>query len=291
MIDSIQQIRTPKTEAQDAGGCSETSGASICADEIPTTPKSKPKANTPPATPEKSKKKAKQKSEAKALSAALKDSSHKNLYGHITSYEDRMNGAAEGCIERYLELSKRKIDSLKRVGTPCIDDNLMSPEDFISKGALAPCASKIVLKALYLARLARPDLLYSVNALAREVTKWTAACDKRLHRLMSYIHHTRDNVMLSFVGDRACDCKLMLFCDASFAGDLTDSKSTSGSIICLVGPNTFAPLTWMCKKQGAVSHSSTEAEVISMDAAVRLDGLQRGDGSDRKSVTSLVLTR
>ena len=272
LIESIQQIRTPKTEAPDAGGCSETSGASNCADEIPTTPRSKPKAKTPPATPEKSKKKAK-KTEAKALAAALKDSSHKNSYGHITSYEDRMNGAAEGCIERYLELSKCKIESLKRVGTPCIDDNLMSPEDFISKGALAPFASKIVLKALYLARLARPDLLYSVNALAREVTKWTAACDKRLHRLMSYIHHTRDNVMLSFVGDRACDCKLMLFCDASFAGDLTDSKSTSGSILCLVGPNTFAPLTWMCKKQGAVSHSSTEAEVISMDAAVRLDGL------------------
>ena len=44
MIDSIQQIRTPKTEAPDAGGCSETSGASVCDDEVPTTPKSKPKA-------------------------------------------------------------------------------------------------------------------------------------------------------------------------------------------------------------------------------------------------------
>ena len=176
-------------------------------------------------------------------------------------------------MERYLELSKYKLESLKRVGTPCMDDNMMSPEDFISKGALAPVASKIVLKALYLARLARPDLLYSVNALAREVTKWTAACDKRLHRLMSYIHHTKEHVMMSFVGDLAIDCKIMLFCDASFAGDLADSKSTSGAILCLVGPNTFAPISWMCKKQGAVSHSSTEAEVISMDAAVRLEGL------------------
>ena len=101
MIDSIQQLRTPKTEAPGAGGCSKTSGASVHNDEVPTTPKSKPKATTPPATPKKSKKKA-NKPEAKALSAALKDSSHKNQYGHITSYEDRMNGAAEGCIERYL---------------------------------------------------------------------------------------------------------------------------------------------------------------------------------------------
>jgi hypothetical protein len=40
----------------------------------------------------------------------------------------------------------------------------------------------------------------------------------------------------------------------------------------LVGPNTF-PLTWRCKKQGAVSHSSTEAEVIALDAAMRMEGI------------------
>ena len=29
----------------------------------------------------------------------------------------------------------------------------------------------------------------------------------------------------------------------------------------------------MCKKQTAVSHSSTESEIISLDAGLRLDGL------------------
>ena len=33
------------------------------------------------------------------------------------------------------------------------------------------------------------------------------------------------------------------------------------------------PLTWLCKKQHAVSHSSTESEVIALDTAVRLEGL------------------
>ena len=65
----------------------------------------------------------------------------------------------------------------------------------------------------------------------------------------------------------------MLFYDASFAGDLKDSKSTSGSVLCLVGPRTFCPITWMCKEQGAVSHSSTEAEIIALDAGLRLHGL------------------
>ena len=44
-------------------------------------------------------------------------------------------------------------------------------------------------------------------------------------------------------------------------------------MLCVVGPNTFCPITWICKKQGAVSHSSTEAEIIAMDAAMRLEGL------------------
>ena len=75
------------------------------------------------------------------------------------------------------------------------------------------------------------------------------------------------------MGDSAGDIRLALFVDASFAADLDDSKSTSGVWLCLVGPRTFIPITWMCKKQGAVSHSSTEAEVISLDAGIRLEGL------------------
>ena len=47
--------------------------------------------------------------------------------------------------------------------------------------------SQIVLKLLYLARIGRPDILWSVNKLARSITKWTKACDKRQSRLISYM--------------------------------------------------------------------------------------------------------
>ena len=56
-------------------------------------------------------------------------------------------------------------------------------------------------------------------------------------------------------------------------GDLEDSKSTSGGTLCVFGSHTFVPTSWMCKKQTAVSHSSTESEIISLDAALRLDGM------------------
>ena len=66
----------------------------------------------------------------------------------------------------------------------------------------------------------------------------------------------------------AKQCRLGLFQDSDFAGDLEDSKSTSGGTLCV-----FGPISWMCKKQTSFSHSSTESEIISLDAGLRLDGI------------------
>ena len=68
-------------------------------------------------------------------------------------------------------------------------------------------------------------------------------------------------------------CRLGLFQDSDFAGDLEDSTSTSGGTLCILRSHTFVPISWMCKKQTAVSHSSTESEIISLDTGLRLDGL------------------
>ena len=42
---------------------------------------------------------------------------------------------------------------------------------------------------------------------------------------------------------------------------------------CIFGRHTFVSINWMCKKQSSVSHGSTESEIISLDAGLRLDGL------------------
>ena len=110
------------------------------------------------------------------------------------------------------------------------------------------------------------DILWSANKLARAVTKWTNSSDKRLALLISYIHHTSEYRQYCCVGNTAQQCRLGLFQDTDFAGDLEDSKSTSGGILCIFGSHTFVPISWMCKKQTSVSHSSTEAEIISLDA-------------------------
>ena len=119
----------------------------------------------------------------------------------------------------------------------------------------------------------RCDTLWAVNSLAREVTRWNTACDKRLHRLISYLHHTSDWTQVCWVGDHPDDCNVAVFVDAGFAGDIHDSKSTTGAFVVLIGPHTFVPLTWICKKHGCVSHSSTEAEAVALEASVRTEGL------------------
>ena len=75
------------------------------------------------------------------------------------------------------------------------------------------------MKCLYMTGVARPELYWAVSSLAREVSEWTFACDARQHRLISFIHCKVDSVMKSWVGNKVSECKLMLFGDASFAGD------------------------------------------------------------------------
>ena len=194
-----------------------------------------------------------------------------NLCISLWSYD--MEGHAKKCVERYCELANKTTQQLYKVSTPCVDDHHFKEEELKSVGELSQVCSQFVLKCLYWARIGRPDILWSVNKLARSITKWIKACDKRLNRLISYIHHTCEYKQYCHVGNTAKQCRLGLFQDSDFAGDLEDSKSTSGGTLCISGSHTFVPISWMCKKQTAVSHSSTESEIISLDTGLRLDGL------------------
>ena len=77
-----------------------------------------------------------------------------------------------------------------------------------SIGELPKVCSHIVLKCMFLARTGRPDILWTVNKLARAITKWTKACDKRLSRFISDIHRTCDNKQYCHVGNTAKQCKI-----------------------------------------------------------------------------------
>ena len=79
------------------------------------------------------------------------------------------------------------------------------------------------MKILYAARMCRHDLLKAVGSLASRVAKWDKLCDEELHRLVSYIHHKKHIVMVSYVGDSPDKLFLQLYSDADFASDLRTS--------------------------------------------------------------------
>ena len=56
--------------------------------------------------------------------------------------------------------------------------------------------------------MGRPNLLWTVNDLARNVTKRNVSCDKRLHRLISYIECTKDWAQTCIAGDRIARRKI-----------------------------------------------------------------------------------
>ena len=99
-------------------------------------------------------------------------------YLRISSWSYAMEGHAKKCVERYCELPNKMTQQLYKVSTPCIDDHHFKEEELKSVGELSKVCSQIVLKCFYLARIGNPDILWSVNKLARSITTWTKACDK-----------------------------------------------------------------------------------------------------------------
>ena len=143
----------------------------------------------------------------------------------------------------------------------------------LNRGNLAPHAASVLMKLLYAARIARFDLLRSINALARNVTKWTKDDDARLHHLMCYVNSTLSLKMIGWVGDKIEDLSLGLFADADFAGCAQSLRSTSGSHLQVQGKYTRFPLAGGSKRQGCVSHSTPEAEIVAADTALRTLGI------------------
>ena len=138
-----------------------------------------------------------------------------------------------------------------------------------SVGELSQVCLQIVLKCLYLARIGRPDILCAVNKFARSITKWIRACDKRLNRLISYNHHTCECKQYYYVGNTAKQCRLGLFKDSHFAGDLEDSVYFRCDIVC------FSEATRSFQSAGSVRNKlqfrtvQQKSEIISLDAGLR----------------------
>ena len=189
-----------------------------------------------------------------------------------------MEGPAKKCLERHCELEDKATQQLYKVATQCLDDHQFREEKIGSVGEFPTVCSQIVLTCLYLARIRRLDIFWSVNKLARLITEWTKACDTRFSLLIPFIHHTWNYKQYCHVGNTAKQCRLWLFQNSRICRRSWGFKIyIRWNIVRFFGSHTFVPISWMCKKQTSVSQSSTDAEIISLDAGLRLDGISALD--------------
>ena len=81
--------------------------------------------------------------------------------------------------------------------------------------------------------------------------------------LISYIHHTCEYQTVLSCG-KHCHNNADWVCFKTHTLRATlRTLNQPQEVSCVFGSRTFVPVSWMCKKQTAVSHSSTESEIIS----------------------------
>ena len=83
---------------------------------------------------------------------------------------------------------------------------------------------------------------------------------------------------------------LRIYADADVAGDGPEHTSTSGAFLCLIGDNTFYPLSAKVTKQTAIAHSTPEAEITSANEAIRRIGLPALDLWEQVAKRKVALT-
>ena len=90
------------------------------------------------------------------------------------------------------------------------------------------------------------------------------------------------------IKDPPAELWLSLYVDSDF-GSSPDMKSTSGFILALQGPDSFAVILWGSKTQRAVSRSTTEAEFVTLSTALFGDAISLLAGCQKMIASTFVL--
>ena len=176
-------------------------------------------------------------------------------------------------VARYLEETGEKSLSVAR--TPYFPENF-SPKGGEEPGIHAKTCSSHLMKLLFAARLARPDLVVAITRLASKVTSWNKSHDRALRRLMQYAQHAADLELVSELSSDDLQTTILVMSpDADLAGDLESSKSTSGLWLEMRSADDKRcwPLAWKSKRQGSTASSTCEAEAISLATALKSEVL------------------
>lgn len=112
---------------------------------------------------------------------------------------------------------------------------------------------------LYVATATRPDISYAVGYLSRFQNYCTEELYKYAIRVLVYLYHSKEKKLIY---RKLSDDSPWIegYVDADWAGDINDSKSTTGYILF----QKSCPVIWRSVKQKNVSRSSTFAEYYAL---------------------------
>eukprot|EP00971_Amphidinium_carterae_P097772 1934644-Amphidinium_carterae.1 len=178
-----------------------------------------------------------------------------------------MKGYIDAAVQRF---TKEWGQTLQKVSSPYLGEDEVECE---GQPKFGKCASSHIATLLFLARVCRPDLLVAVCRLAKKVSRWEAIDDKKLVRLFAYLKCSRD-LVVNFKMREGSDFHLAIWSDADLAGDVEDTKSTSGAWIELLDEHGNSwPISWLSKKQGSSAFATCESETVALNTALREEGI------------------
>ena len=126
-----------------------------------------------------------------------------------------------------------------------------------------PTFFRSIVGGLQYATVTRPEISYSVNKVCQFLSAPLEDHWKAVKRILRYLQGTLHHGLLISPAPIHEPLTLTGFCDADWASDPDDRRSTSGACVFL-GPNL---ISWWAKKQTLVARSSAEAEYRSLAQA------------------------
>ena len=118
-----------------------------------------------------------------------------------------------------------------------MDDHRFQLKRFIVNGHLSDVVARIFSKAFFTARIARHTM--DCKPAGARGDSMDGGNDRRLHRLISYMHHTDEWYQGCNVGDYASDITLMIVFRRLFCGRPEGLKVNFGWHSLLSGPKYF----------------------------------------------------
>ncbi|PRQ44691.1 putative RNA-directed DNA polymerase [Rosa chinensis] len=156
-------------------------------------------------------------------------------------------------------LAKTGMESVRSCTSPCLPHSQMTS----NQGTLLkdPTMYRSIVGALQYLTFTRPDIAYAVNTVCQFMTSPTDIHYAAVKRILRYLKGTLDKgIFYRSCGALHDAVNIKAFCDADWAGEVIQKRSTTGFVVYL----GLCPVSWQSKKQGSVSRSSTESEYRSL---------------------------